>query len=67
MSVTLAALVAFDVAAVSQMNRYLIIRADAQLRNILNLLEPLSQPLKPSIPARQSRRPQLGTAVSPIA
>jgi two-component system OmpR family sensor kinase len=66
MSVTLAALVAFDIAAVSQMNRYLIIRADAQLRNILNLLEPLSQPLKPSIPARQSRRPQLGTAVSPI-
>ena len=66
MSVTLAALVAFDIAAVSQMHRYLIIRADAQLRNILNLLEPLSQPLKPSIPARQSRRPQLGTAVSPI-
>src|SRR3979490_3103287 len=45
MAVTVAALAAFDNAAVTQMHRYLISRADAQLRNILNLLEPLSQPV----------------------
>ena len=67
MAVTLAALAAFDVAAVTQMHRYLISRADAQLRNILNLLEPLSQPVKQTGTAQRPKRPQLGTAVSPIA
>jgi two-component system, OmpR family, sensor kinase len=66
MAVTLAALAAFDVAAVTQMHRYLISRADAQLRNILNLLGPLSQPVKQAGPAQPPKRPQLGTAVSPI-
>ena len=56
MSVTLAALVAFDVAAVTQMHRYLISRADAQLRNILDLLGPLSQPIKPSGTSPRARR-----------
>ena len=67
MSVTLAALAAFDIAAVSQMHRYLISRADAQLRNIVNLLEPLSLPLatKQSGTSQRAGRPALGTAVSP--
>ena len=67
MSVTLAALAAFDVAAVTQMHRYLISRADAQLRNILNLLEPLSQPLKANVSSAGAKRPLIGTAVSPMA
>ena len=68
MAVTLAALAAFDVAAVTQMHRYLISRADAQLRNILDLLEPLSQPLvaKQAGASQRTGRPLLGTAVSPI-
>src|SRR6185312_11421214 len=65
-AVTLAALAAFDVAAVTQMHRYLISRADAQLHNILNLLEPLSQPVRQSSTGRQPRSVALGTAVSPI-
>jgi two-component system OmpR family sensor kinase len=66
MSVTLAALAVFDVAAVTQMHRYLINRADAQLRNILNLLEPLSQPLKASVTSGGTKKPELGVAVSPM-
>jgi two-component system, OmpR family, sensor kinase len=67
MSVTLAALAAFDIAAVSQMHRYLISRADAQLRNIMNLLEPLSLPLVTKAgTAQRAGRPALGTAVSPM-
>ena len=67
MSVTLAALVAFDVAAVTQMHRYLISRADAQLRNILDLLEPLSQPIKANVSSAGAKKPVIGTAVSPLA
>jgi two-component system OmpR family sensor kinase len=66
MAVTLGALAAFDIAAVSQMHRYLISRADAQLRNILNLLEPLSQPLKASVTAAGTKKLPIGTAVSPM-
>jgi two-component system, OmpR family, sensor kinase len=68
MSVTLAALAAFDIAAVSQMHHYLISRADAQLRNILNLLEPLSLPVvtKQAGASQRGRRLPVGTAVSPI-
>src|SRR5262249_14317426 len=39
---SLAALAAFDVAAVGQMHRYLISQADAQLRNVLRLYEPIA-------------------------
>src|SRR5690242_21560438 len=68
MSVTLAALAAFDIAAVSQMHRYLISRADAQLRNILNLLEPLSQPVatKQAGTSQRAARLSAGAAVSPM-
>jgi two-component system OmpR family sensor kinase len=68
MAVTLAALAAFDIAAVTQMNRYLISRADAQLRNILNLLEPLSQPVvtRQAGASRRARSLPVGTAVSPM-
>jgi two-component system, OmpR family, sensor kinase len=42
LSVTIAALAAFDFAAVTEMHRYLISQSDTQLRNVLRLYGPLA-------------------------
>jgi two-component system OmpR family sensor kinase len=45
MAVTLVTLAAFDVAAVTQLHRYLISQADEQLRNVVGLYGPLNRPV----------------------
>jgi two-component system OmpR family sensor kinase len=56
LAVTLIALVAFDLAAVTALRGYLLSRTDARLQTVLRLYRPLAQPVPPGqVPARVFR------------
>jgi len=71
--VTLVALVAFDVAAVSALRRYLLGRTDSHLERVLRLYQPAVIPLPPppgqwtSVPHRVYFQPGDKPASRPVA